>query len=110
MAARVYGNNRVSRLIKLVKLVGAWPLPKKTCRVPLFVNADVRAGELRVEVLVVDCVLLEGFGCEACVAVSGNSTCHAIRWREAAPADLAGRSVRLRFWIGAGELYSFWLE
>ena len=75
----------------------------------LFVNANVRAGELRVEVLRADGSAIDGFGAADCEAVTGDSTRHAIGWRGQL-SSLAGTPVCFRFHFDAGELYSFWVS
>jgi hypothetical protein len=77
----------------------------------LFVNANVRAGHLRVEILDADGTALRGYGLADCHPITGDSTRHPVTWagrQDLAP--LTGRSVRLRFHLGAGELYAFWVS
>jgi hypothetical protein len=75
----------------------------------LFVNADTRGGELRVEVLDQGGRVIMPFTRDACEPVRGDSTRHAVRW----PSTLqtvAGRAVRFRFSLSQGRLFSFWVS
>ena len=46
-----------------------------------------------------------------CVPVHGNGTAMRVGWKnDAALAALAGRPVRLRFHVGAGQLFAFWVS
>ena len=76
----------------------------------LFVNADVSGGELRVEVLDRQGRLLPSFTREACTAIRGNSTRHAVTWPSASLDSLAGEPVRFRFSMSRGRLYAFWVS
>ena len=77
----------------------------------LFVNADVTAGELRVEVLTADGGALASFTREACLPVRGDATRHRVEWKDASSlAAVRRRPVRLRFHLTAGHLYSFWIS
>ena len=77
----------------------------------LFVNADARGGELRVEVLdrngEVYPTLSRGF----CMPMTTDGTIQRVRWME--PVDLsalAGKPVRFRFHLTNARLYSFWVS
>ncbi|MCD6351309.1 MAG: glycosyl hydrolase family 32 [Armatimonadetes bacterium] len=77
----------------------------------LFVNVDAPRGELRVEVLGQDGRPLPGFGREDCQALSTDSTCARVRWRaKDGVGELAGKPVRLKFYLRQGSLYSFWVS
>lgn len=76
----------------------------------LFVNADVRGGELRVEALDEAGIVIDPFDREACVPVSGDGTKLPVRWTSAPLGALAGRTVRLRFSLTRGRLYAFWVS
>ena len=76
----------------------------------LFVNADVRQGELRVEVLDRAGAVLAPLTSAACAPVSGNGTRLAVRWSGADLAAVAGREVRFRFTMTNGRLYAFWVS
>ena len=77
----------------------------------LFVNADVR-GALRVEVLDADGNVIDGYSGKDCVAMRrANSTKRMITWRGTDNlAPLAGKPVRLKFYMSQGQLYSFWVS
>ena len=75
----------------------------------LFVNADV-AGEIKIEVLDQAGRVLAGYGAERCVAVKGNGTRMPVAWSGSPLAALAGETVRFRFRIDRGRLYSFWVS
>lgn len=77
----------------------------------LFVNADVGAGELRVEVLNQHGKLIQPLSRDNCLPVHKNGTLQAVKWRGV--ADLSGvadQPVRLRFHLTRGRLYSFWVS
>jgi len=77
----------------------------------LFVNADCRFGELRVEVLGDDGEALPGFTAADCVPFAGESACkREITWKGGTLASFAARPVRFRFKIGCGTLYAFWVS
>jgi hypothetical protein len=77
----------------------------------LFVNADVEAGELRVEVLSEDEQVIEPFSRANCIPVCSDSTLQAVAWKSGDDlAALAGRAVRFRFHLRTGRLYSFWVS
>ena len=75
----------------------------------LFVNADVE-GELRVEVLDEHGQPIAPFTRENCVPLRANQTRAAIGWTQGAFGQLAGRRVKLRFWLDEGRLYAFWVS
>lgn len=75
----------------------------------LFVNADV-AGELRVEVLDADGVAIAPFTRDNCRPVRTDHTRSAVTWSGGSLEQLAGRPVRLRFWLEQGRLYAFWVS
>jgi hypothetical protein len=76
----------------------------------LFVNADLRDGELRVEVLDANGRTVEPFTRERCERLTGDSTRHPVRWTLGSLRDLAGRPLRFRFTLARGRLYSFWVS
>jgi hypothetical protein len=75
----------------------------------LFVNVEAKTGELRVEVLDERGQTIPGFGRNDCVAVQADSTRQAVHWKTAELKSLAGKTVKLRFWLKDGRLYSFWV-
>lgn len=77
----------------------------------LFVNADLRGGRLRVEVLDRDGAALPPFAATQCAAIESDGTRQRVQWAGASLADLAGQVVRFRFLIeGRGQLYAFWVS
>jgi hypothetical protein len=76
----------------------------------LFVNADSRGGELRVEVLDDRGRVLPDFAAEDCIPVHEDGTKQAVTWKNANLQSLAGRPVRLRFLASRGRLFAFWVS
>lgn len=77
----------------------------------LFVNADTRAGELRVEVLDRSGKTIGPFSAANCVPLRLDATKQVVRWIGAADLGaLAGEPVRLRFRLTRGSLFSFWVS
>lgn len=77
----------------------------------LFVNVDAPAGSLRVEILDEANTPIAPFTLENSVAVSTNSTLHQVDWKSGADlSNLAGKTVRFRFHLTNGALYSFWVS
>jgi hypothetical protein len=77
----------------------------------LFVNADVSAGELRCELLDEQGEIMAPFGAANCKSVRADKTLQRITWKD--PADLGnvvGKTVRFRFLLTNGKLYSFWVS
>ena len=50
------------------------------------------------------------FSRSACIPVRGDSTRHQVRWSLPSVEALIGRTVRLRFAVTRGRLYSFWVS
>jgi hypothetical protein len=74
----------------------------------LYLNADAAKGELRVEVLGSDKRPLAGFGAADCEVVRTDSLRHRIGWKgNVSLASLAGKDVRLKFYLRNASLYSF---
>ncbi len=77
----------------------------------LFVNVNNPNGELRVEVLDENGKKINGFSAADCVAVAANSTIQKISWKANTDlSSLAGKTVRLRFHLTNGKIYSFWVS
>ena len=76
----------------------------------LFVNADLQGGELRVEVLDESGRVINGFTRESSAGVTGNAVKMPVEWRGASLASLAGKTVRLKFVMTRGRLFSFWVS
>jgi hypothetical protein len=76
----------------------------------LFVNVRC-AGELRVEVLDGKGNPLAPFTKANCLPVTGDRTRQGVRWKGAKDLSaVAGKPVKLRFWLTRGELFSFWVS
>jgi hypothetical protein len=75
----------------------------------LFVNVDLKGGELRAEVLDRQGRVLGSLSREACEPVRTSGTRQPVVWRGASLAEVAGEPVRLRFTLTAGSLYAFWV-
>lgn len=78
----------------------------------LFVNADVRAGKLAVEVLDEQGMPIEGFGVKDCVVMrKENSTKYLVTWKNQKDlATLKGKNIHLKFYLTNGDLYAFWIS
>lgn len=76
----------------------------------LFVNAE--ASNLAVEVLDVDGTPLKGYTKAACKPLADiNGTKVAVRWKHHKTLEkLAGKTVRFKFYVTEGDLYSFWVS
>lgn len=80
----------------------------------LFVNADVQAknGALSAEVLDDNYNPIPGFTGKDCMMMKKhNSTKQMITWKNKKDlSELAGRNIRIKFYLTAGDLYAFWLS
>lgn len=77
----------------------------------LFVNADVAKGELKAELLNKNGKTIAPFSMENCNPVSEDKTMQMISWKENDNlSSLAGKSVKLKFHVKNGKLYSFWVS
>lgn len=77
----------------------------------LFVNVDAPEGELTVEIVDVDGKIITPFTKQNCISVSIDSTKQQIIWKgEDDLSSLSGKSVRFRFYLKRGKLYSFWVS
>ena len=77
----------------------------------LFVNLDAPDGALRVEVLDRGGRVIPEYAAARSIPVRGNSTRALVTWT-ATPdlATVAGETVRFRFTLTRGRLYSFWVS
>ena len=73
----------------------------------LHVNAVVRGGELRAEVLDADGTVLPGYGRAACKAVRGRGIEQRITWETHEELPVSKRPLKLRFVFNRASLYSF---
>jgi hypothetical protein len=77
----------------------------------LFVNVEAGKGELRAELLDENGAAIEPLTRANCVPVRVDKTLQSVTWtKEADLKRLAGKSVRFRFHLKQGRLYSFWVS
>lgn len=76
----------------------------------MFVNADMRGGELRVEVLDREGRVIPAFARTASAPIAADGTRLPVRWSGADLGALAGRPVRFRFETTRGRLFAFWVS
>lgn len=77
----------------------------------LFVNTNVQAGELRVEVVDERGEAIGPYTRRDCEPVRSDQTLQAVRWKGARDLSrLVGKAVRFRFHVANGSLYSFWVS
>jgi hypothetical protein len=75
----------------------------------LFVNVVDPTGQLQAEVLDANGNVIPGFAKSNSAVVSADTTRREITWGGASLGSLAGQTVKLRFYLTNGELYSFWV-
>jgi len=75
----------------------------------LFVNAGVKKGELKVEVLDINREEIPGYNKDECIPFTQDSVKKRISWnkQESLPRNMP---FRLRFYLSKGDLYSFTIE
>jgi len=77
----------------------------------LFVNVSTEKGYLLAEILDENNNPVEPFSKERCVPVSCNSTSTPVKWQNVENlSTVAGKPVRIRFYLKNGSLYSFWFS
>lgn len=76
----------------------------------LFVNVDTVGDNLRVEVQDEEFNPIKGFTFKDCLGFVGNSTAVEIRWKNADLKSLACKTVRFKFELDRGDIYSFWVS
>lgn len=74
---------------------------------PLFVNTDASEGELKVRISDVRRRPIEGFDYEDCLIFSGDDVRHEVQWNTGNVQDLAGKVIRLEFYLKNSDLYAF---
>jgi hypothetical protein len=75
-----------------------------------FVNADIK-GSLKVEILDSEGKVIKGFSKEDCITMNNNSTKQKITWKNKENlSSLIGKTVRFKFYLTQGDLYSFWVS
>jgi len=76
----------------------------------MFVNVAAAGGEVSVEVLDRDGRVIAPFSRDRCAPIAVDSTRHEVMWKDRATlAELRGETVRLRFYVTRGHLFSFWV-
>jgi hypothetical protein len=76
----------------------------------LFVNVDAPQGALAVEALDAKGEVVAPFSKANCQVLSVNKTLQRVNWRGAKNLSrLAGKTVKFRFYLTNGKLYSFWV-
>lgn len=76
----------------------------------LLVNADASQGELRVRVTDARRRGLEGLDWDDCQAITGDGLRQPVAWKAASLDSLAGREIRLEFFVKNADLYTFLAE
>ncbi len=76
----------------------------------LYVNADARGGELRLEVTDLAGRPLPGYAAGDCLPSGRDSVRQRIRFKERKRLPASGAPVRLRFHLRDARLYSFWTQ
>jgi hypothetical protein len=77
----------------------------------LFVNVDAPDGELRVELLDAQGQIIEPFTQTNCTPLVTDTTLAEVRWKGADDLSaVSGKTIRLRFHLRNGSLYSFWIS
>lgn len=76
-----------------------------------FVNAAPAGGELRVEVLDEQGMVISGFSRGECTPVSEDRTLQPVAWKGGSDLSaLRGKPVAFRFHLSKGSLYAFWVS
>jgi hypothetical protein len=89
-------------------LIAVTPLTFKGTH--LFVNAECAGGELRAEILDAAGKAIAPFSAANCEPIRADTTRTEVRWKGAADlGGIGGKSVRVRFQVSKGRLYSFWV-
>lgn len=77
----------------------------------LFVNLDSVSGALTAEILDTAGQVLPPFSRADCLPIHLDSTQCEVRWKTASGLSMvAGKAVRIRFYLRDGRLYSFWVS
>jgi hypothetical protein len=76
----------------------------------LFVNAAAKGGEIRIAVLDAAKDPVPGFGPGDFRAIRSDRVRTHCRWRRKVLSSMAGRRVRLQFFLRNASLYAFWIE
>ncbi|HEY3940629.1 MAG TPA: LamG-like jellyroll fold domain-containing protein [Bryobacteraceae bacterium] len=76
----------------------------------LFVNVKDPTGLLQVDVLDANGNVIQPFSAANCIPLSVDKTLQEVTWGGASLATLAGQTVKFRFSLSNGSLYSFWVS
>ncbi|HIC49435.1 MAG TPA: hypothetical protein EYP00_06030 [Dehalococcoidia bacterium] len=77
----------------------------------LFVNCDMQAGEMKVEILDVENRAISPFLMDNCHIIAINSTKHLVTWDDTCDiSSLKNRPVRFRISLINGSIFSFWVS
>jgi hypothetical protein len=76
----------------------------------LFVNADVKDGELTAEVLDRNGQVIAGFAKSDCVACRADRTKQRLAWKKGDLNAVAGMPVKFRFHLKNARMYAFWVS
>ena len=77
----------------------------------MFVNVDCDGGQLRAEILDSQNEVIAPFSQDNCVPIEVDKTLEAVRWRGVSDlSKVAGKTVKFRFYLRNGQLYSFWVS
>ncbi len=78
----------------------------------LHLNVDSWRGRVKVEVIdASDGSKVAGYGADDCVPAIEDNIDHVVNWKgKSGLSELRGRTVKLRFSLWNGEIYSFWFE
>lgn len=89
---------------------GGGVLATRTVRWPggdLLLNANAQKGEIRVRVLDENRVPIAGFDYDDCRSITWDSVKRAVEWNREKMESLAGRVIRLEFYLREADLYTF---
>ncbi len=73
----------------------------------LLVNADASGGEVKVRVTDAKRKSIPGFDYDDCTPFQKDDVAHEIAWKEGSMNALAGRNVRLEFFLKSADLFTF---
>lgn len=75
-----------------------------------FVNADCRAGQMRVAVLDDEGQVIPGYDLDDCEAITTDRVTCSVQWKGGDLGALTGKPLRFRFVLENAHLYSFWVS
>jgi hypothetical protein len=77
----------------------------------MFVNVNCDGGQLRVEILDSQNEVIAPFSKDNCIPIEVDKTLEPVQWQGAGDmSSLAGKTVKFRFYLRSGQLYSFWVS